>query len=680
VLLANGTILVTGGITGSNSNNAVTATAEIYNPLTNSWTATTNMTTARVGHTTTLLGSGKVLVTGGCAMTGCGFAAPPLGAEIYDPQAQTWTPTGPMALPRTNASATLLANGQVLVAGGLDSGSYAISAAEVFNPLTASWTATGSMTTARFQPSATLLGDGTVLVANGVPAGSPGKPTAELYNPANGLWVATGSPSTYSFTLTALSPSSVLASGGTLASQKTTGRSLLYTSGPAPLVSYSPTSLNFGDRQVAVPSAAQIVTVTNLGTLPLHPGSPQLTGSAKGDYSASGSCVNATVASGASCTLSVVFTPSANGVRDASMAIPDDAPTSPQIVPLAGFGYTEAPHHWIPAGSMSAARDPVTLSRLPNGNVLAVGGVINGPPTSADIYNATTNSWSPAPAMSTFHSGGTATTLPDGRILIAGGGTSVAEIYNPRTNRWLTTGPMTESRQYAAASLLPSGQVLVTGGCTGTLPVCTSTEIYNPATNAWTPAAALLTARSSHTSTLLKTGQVLIAGGISFTGGPFQSAELYDPVQNTFTYTGSMAVGHTSHTASLLANGDVLVAGGFQGTSVPGSAEIYTPSTGLWTTTGAMHISRQDHTASVLSNGSVLVAGGLNYCDEDGCTATSTAEIYNVTTGAWTFTNSMMSARQGHGAVLLKGGAVLVAGGDDGINGDFWSTAEQYVP
>ncbi len=233
VLLKNGAVLVTGGQACSNSNCTVTATAEIYTPATNSWTSTTNMTTPRVGHTLTLLASGRVLAIGGCTMLGCPSASL-VGAEIYDPVAQSWAPTTAMTLLRSDASATLLANGQVLVAGGLTSGNFQTAAAELFNPKTGSWTATGSMTTARDHPSATLLADGTVLAANGITPGGTQRATAELYIPASGLWVATGSPSTYNSTLTALSSTTVLVSGGLLAGQKTTGTSLLYVAGRAP--------------------------------------------------------------------------------------------------------------------------------------------------------------------------------------------------------------------------------------------------------------------------------------------------------------------------------------------------------------------------------------------------------------------------------------------------------------
>ncbi|CAF4170240.1 unnamed protein product, partial [Adineta steineri] len=63
------------------------------------------------------------------------------------------------------------------------------------------------------------------------------------------------------------------------------------------------------------------------------------------------------------------------------------------------------------------------------------------------------------------------------------------------------------------------------------------------------------------------------------------------------------------YTASTLTNGNVLVVGGSSG-AVLSSAEVYDPSTGLWTTTGNMSTARTYHTASILPNGNVLVVGG----------------------------------------------------------------------
>ena len=79
-----------------------------------SWTATGSMTTSpRLAHSATLLANGKVLVAGGLNYSGTLASA-----ELYDPATGTWTATGSMTNPRLYYTATLLANGKVLVAGG----------------------------------------------------------------------------------------------------------------------------------------------------------------------------------------------------------------------------------------------------------------------------------------------------------------------------------------------------------------------------------------------------------------------------------------------------------------------------------------------------------------------------------------------------------------------------------
>ena len=70
-----------------------------------------NMTTARTGHTATLLLNGKVLITGGSKER-------PASAELFDPVTNTFTRTGNMTTGRFGNSATLLADGRVLVVGG----------------------------------------------------------------------------------------------------------------------------------------------------------------------------------------------------------------------------------------------------------------------------------------------------------------------------------------------------------------------------------------------------------------------------------------------------------------------------------------------------------------------------------------------------------------------------------
>ena len=120
------------------------------------------MTTGRVEHTATLLPNGQVLVAGGFGLQ----RRSPTSAELYDPATGVWTATGSMTTGRVDHTATLLPNGQVLVAGGCCDFT---GSAELYDPATGVWTATGSMATARQTHTATLLQNGKVLVAGSLP-------------------------------------------------------------------------------------------------------------------------------------------------------------------------------------------------------------------------------------------------------------------------------------------------------------------------------------------------------------------------------------------------------------------------------------------------------------------------------------------------------------------------------
>jgi hypothetical protein len=196
-LLMNGKVLVAGG--GN-------ATAELFDPANASFTPTGSMSTSRYGATATLLANGNVLIAGGF---GPGASELPRlkTAELYDPLTGTFSPTGSMALPRVLHAATLLDDGKVLITGGtIDNvgGGVATATSEVYDPSTGAFTTVGNMITDRAQHSATLLADGQVLVVggwNGHRADAADDPPwdplfAELYDPASGSFTATGSMST----------------------------------------------------------------------------------------------------------------------------------------------------------------------------------------------------------------------------------------------------------------------------------------------------------------------------------------------------------------------------------------------------------------------------------------------------------------------------------------------------
>jgi len=84
--------------------------------------------------------------------------------------AGAWTPTGSLTQPRQYHTATLLTNGQVLVAGGFSFSAPVgeRASAELYNPATGTWTATGTMNQARYYHTATLLNNGKVLVVGGL--------------------------------------------------------------------------------------------------------------------------------------------------------------------------------------------------------------------------------------------------------------------------------------------------------------------------------------------------------------------------------------------------------------------------------------------------------------------------------------------------------------------------------
>jgi hypothetical protein len=145
-LLGNGKVLLAGGgVPGTfcgfcGPPLVSTTNAFLFNGATASFATTGGMSQSRASQTATLLVGGEVLITGGTlarvefCRSGCPrmLSGPLASAELYNPVSGTFAQTSTMTTPRTAHTATLLGNGHVLVAGGLDANGNALASAELY--------------------------------------------------------------------------------------------------------------------------------------------------------------------------------------------------------------------------------------------------------------------------------------------------------------------------------------------------------------------------------------------------------------------------------------------------------------------------------------------------------------------------------------------------------------------
>lgn len=184
-LLPDGKVLVVGGISDFG---VFVTTAELYDPLTDTFSDTGSPNAARMRPTVVALADGRVLLAGGLADDGATYLQ---SAELYDPATGEFTATGDMTARRYVASAALLEDGRVLLAGGFNRDDGPLTSAEIYDPATGEFTATGSLALPRSEPKAVvrLLG-GRVLIAGGSNEDGP-IGSAEIYDPATGTFANT---------------------------------------------------------------------------------------------------------------------------------------------------------------------------------------------------------------------------------------------------------------------------------------------------------------------------------------------------------------------------------------------------------------------------------------------------------------------------------------------------------
>lgn len=185
VLLNDGRVLIAGGRGPDGPLN----TAEIFDPLTNTWTPTGALNVARSYHQAILLADGRVLVMSG-RVNGVDIES----CEVYDPNTSAWTEVGDLDSGRFAPLVVRLQDGRILIAGGFEQGNSNdfLRTCELFDPATESWTNTGSYVTGANKQIGFVLADGRVLSAGGYDGGASRHQNAELYNPATGSWANTG--------------------------------------------------------------------------------------------------------------------------------------------------------------------------------------------------------------------------------------------------------------------------------------------------------------------------------------------------------------------------------------------------------------------------------------------------------------------------------------------------------
>ena len=206
VLLKNGRVLIVGG---DNAAGVRLTSAEIFDPIERTFSITGEMNEARLTQHTpnaVVLRDGRVLIAGGYGTSG-----QLASVEVYDPDRETFTLLGNMAVRRACQSLTVLKDGKdVLIAGGHEDNAGHLDSAEIYSPDSHSTILISKMNAPHFHHTATPLTNGKVLIIGG------DSPYMKLYDPATLAFKEIGylTTSRYLHTTILLSGGEVLVIGG----------------------------------------------------------------------------------------------------------------------------------------------------------------------------------------------------------------------------------------------------------------------------------------------------------------------------------------------------------------------------------------------------------------------------------------------------------------------------------
>jgi N-acetylneuraminic acid mutarotase len=202
VALPDGRALLTGGLTGEDDGPLAFSSTYVFDPATRSWSRTGLLNTARYDPGVAVLADGRVLVAGGSYIDRRQRPSVLDSSELWDPATGKWSRTGKLLRPRTGGQAVTLADGRVLLVGGVGDrdGEIRRATAEIYDPATGEWQGAGRIDTYRTGFSLVALPDGGALLAGGseytdnpdsFPSVGPTS-TAERFDPRTGRWSDTG--------------------------------------------------------------------------------------------------------------------------------------------------------------------------------------------------------------------------------------------------------------------------------------------------------------------------------------------------------------------------------------------------------------------------------------------------------------------------------------------------------
>jgi len=489
------------------------------------WKPFTPMNQARYMFPLLRLQNGSLLAPGGFVTSTAGTAI----TELYSLTSDSWTYTGSMVNSRKNHAAAVMADGNVLAAGGYI-GAVGTNTAEVYNTSTGQWAATGNMNKIRQNFPLLLLPSGKILAAAG--KNSSVIANADLYDPSAGTWTATGSlaHARHMHTATLLPDGTVLAAGGY---SDTAGATSIQTAEIFNGSSWSDTT----------------------GTM----------NAARGEHTAT-LLLNGKV---------LVAGGISNGTYLSSAEIYD---------PSTGL--------WTATGSMSTARAKHTAQLLPDGTVMVTGGASAATTAlaSSEIYDPSDGTWSAALSMPSAKLGLSSAYLPNGRIMAVGGYNGTGTLYTTTSlygyALYSIGGTVTAT---GSGSAISGVTMSVTGSSTTTTTTDASgnyiVPLYSDGTYQITPTKAFYTFNPVSSTTVALAGNVTsnytgtvatftVSGTLQAYGSPLANATVAVSGSAT-TSTLTDASGHYSFTLD----------GGGSYTLTPSATNYwFTPATASTTT------------------------------------------------------------------------------------------------